>query len=169
MHLLIKQVAEGEADKLDKFFSVNTYVQGSYTEKSAFDGLNKALLELEKGKTVGNRLIYLALPPSVFEPVTSFIKQSCMSKTQVVFISHTHTHTHTYIYNALLNIFSGWNRIIVEKPFGKDSESSAKLSTHLAGLFTEEEIYRIDHYLGKEMVQNLLVLRLVTLDRHIIT
>ena len=106
MHLLIKQVAEGEADKLDKFFSVNTYVQGSYTEKSAFDGLNKALLELEKGKTVGNRLIYLALPPSVFEPVTSFIKQSCMSKTQVVFISHTHTHTHTHTYTMLSSIFS---------------------------------------------------------------
>ena len=59
---------------------------------------------------------------------------------------------------------SGWNRIIVEKPFGKDSESSAKLSKHLSSLFTEEEIYRIDHYLGKEMVQNLLVLRWV-LDR----
>lgn len=50
--------------------------------------------------------------------------------------------------------------MIVEKPFGKDSESSAELSEHLAGLFKEEEIYRIDHYLGKEMVQNLLVLRL---------
>ena len=49
--------------------------------------------------------------------------------------------------------------MIVEKPFGKDSESSAELSEHLAGLFKEEEIYRIDHYLGKEMVQNLLVLR----------
>ena len=47
----------------------------------------------------------------------------------------------------------------MEKPFGKDSASSAELSTHLSGLFTEEEIYRIDHYLGKEMVQNLLVLR----------
>ena len=49
--------------------------------------------------------------------------------------------------------------MIVEKPFGKDSESSATLSRHLAGLFKEEEIYRIDHYLGKEMVQNLLLLR----------
>ena len=49
--------------------------------------------------------------------------------------------------------------MIVEKPFGKDSDSSAELSTHLASLFKEEEIYRIDHYLGKEMVQNLLVLR----------
>lgn len=49
--------------------------------------------------------------------------------------------------------------MIVEKPFGKDSESSAELSTHLSKLFVEEEIYRIDHYLGKEMVQNLLLLR----------
>jgi glucose-6-phosphate 1-dehydrogenase len=54
---------------------------------------------------------------------------------------------------------SGWSRVIVEKPFGKDSDSSAELSEHLSGLFKEEEIYRIDHYLGKEMVQNLLVLR----------
>ena len=50
---------------------------------------------------------------------------------------------------------------MVEKPFGKDSASSAELSQHLSGLFQEEEIYRIDHYLGKEMVQNLLVLRYV--------
>lgn len=49
--------------------------------------------------------------------------------------------------------------MIVEKPFGKDSQSSAELSEHLAAHFKEEEIYRIDHYLGKEMVQNLLVLR----------
>lgn len=49
--------------------------------------------------------------------------------------------------------------MIVEKPFGKDSDSSAELSRHLSGLFNEEEIYRIDHYLGKEMVQNLLLLR----------
>jgi len=55
---------------------------------------------------------------------------------------------------------SGWTRVIVEKPFGKDSESSAKLSNHLAGLFREEQLYRIDHYLGKEMVvQNLMTLR----------
>jgi len=52
-----------------------------------------------------------------------------------------------------------WTRIIVEKPFGRDLESSSKLSHHLASLFHEEEIYRIDHYLGKEMVQNLLILR----------
>jgi glucose-6-phosphate 1-dehydrogenase len=52
-----------------------------------------------------------------------------------------------------------FTRIIVEKPFGHDSDSSAKLSKHFGALFTEDEIYRIDHYLGKEMVQNLMVLR----------
>lgn len=49
--------------------------------------------------------------------------------------------------------------MIVEKPFGRDLESSSQLSRHISGLFHEEQIYRIDHYLGKEMVQNLLVLR----------
>ncbi|RXM34997.1 Glucose-6-phosphate 1-dehydrogenase [Acipenser ruthenus] len=53
----------------------------------------------------------------------------------------------------------GWNRVIVEKPFGKDLQSSDQLSNHLSSLFTEGQIYRIDHYLGKEMVQNLMVLR----------
>ncbi|MGH0170363.1 UNVERIFIED_CONTAM: hypothetical protein FKN15_067912 [Acipenser sinensis] len=53
----------------------------------------------------------------------------------------------------------GWNRVIVEKPFGKDLQSSDQLSNHLSSLFKEEQIYRIDHYLGKEMVQNLMVLR----------
>ena len=53
----------------------------------------------------------------------------------------------------------GWNRVIIEKPFGRDFDSSAALSDHLAALFREDEIYRIDHYLGKEMVQNLMILR----------
>ena len=60
---------------------------------------------------------------------------------------------------SCLFISTGWNRVIVEKPFGKDSASSAKLSNHLSSLFKEEEIYRIDHYLGKEMVQNPITLR----------
>jgi len=54
---------------------------------------------------------------------------------------------------------TGWNRIIVEKPFGRDLQSSSKLAKDLSKLFTEEQLYRIDHYLGKEMVQNLMVLR----------
>ncbi|KAG0455401.1 hypothetical protein HPP92_024693 [Vanilla planifolia] len=54
---------------------------------------------------------------------------------------------------------SGWSRIIVEKPFGKDLSSAEELSAQLGELFSEKQLYRIDHYLGKELVQNLLVLR----------
>lgn len=56
-------------------------------------------------------------------------------------------------------LYRGWNRVVIEKPFGRDSDSSAELSNHLAALFPEDSMYRIDHYLGKEMVQNLMVLR----------
>lgn len=63
------------------------------------------------------------------------------------------------MYLFLFFFFRGWTRIIIEKPFGHDLESSEKLSKHLASLFSETQIYRIDHYLGKEMVQNLMTLR----------
>merc|ERR1719158_1832115 len=79
-------------------------------------------------------MFYLSLPPTVFKSATTMLKEVCMSP-------------------------SGWTRVIVEKPFGKDSASSADLSNHLQKLFTEDQLYRIDHYLGKEMVQNLISLR----------
>ena len=53
----------------------------------------------------------------------------------------------------------GWIKLVIEKPFGHDLSSSDKLSTHLSALFSEDQIYRIDHYLGKEMVQNVMTLR----------
>ncbi|XP_002735158.1 glucose-6-phosphate 1-dehydrogenase-like, partial [Saccoglossus kowalevskii] len=127
------KVKDNEKSKLDTFFSLNYYVQGSYNGKSDFENLNTLLNKIEKNQK-SNRLFYLALPPSVFMDVTSNIKASCMSKT-------------------------GWTRVIVEKPFGKDAKSSAELSNHLSSLFKEDELYRIDHYLGKEMVQNLMILR----------
>eukprot|EP00795_Rhopilema_esculentum_P002043 gene2043-17609_t len=127
------KVKDDEKDKLDAFFKANYYVQGSYTEASAYQNLDVELKKLENGLKA-NRIFYLALPPSVFMPVTENIKKCCMSS-------------------------SGYNRVVVEKPFGHDSASSAKLSEHLSSLFNEEQIYRIDHYLGKEMVQNLMVLR----------
>jgi glucose-6-phosphate 1-dehydrogenase len=128
------KATDKEADKLKDFWALNSYVRGSYTEKEAFVTLNAEITKQEAGFGTANRLFYLALPPSVFAPVTSNIKLCCMSQ-------------------------RGWSRVIVEKPFGKDSGSSAELSQHLSGLFQEEEIYRIDHYLGKEMVQNLMVMR----------
>ncbi|KAM8934736.1 glucose-6-phosphate 1-dehydrogenase [Pelodytes ibericus] len=127
------KAAANDAGKLDSFFQRNSYVSGQYSELASFQALNKHLQTLPNGEKA-NRLFYLAVPPSVYHDVTRNIKESCMSKI-------------------------GWNRVIVEKPFGKDLASSNQLSEHISALYQENQIYRIDHYLGKEMVQNLMVLR----------
>ena len=108
---------------MEEFWKANSYVAGSYDTKRDFELLNQEMTNLEE--KAANRLFYLALPPSVFASVTTLIKANCMST-------------------------SGWSRIIVEKPFGKDSDSSAELSNHLSALFKEDQLYRIDHYLGKK-------------------
>ncbi|KAM6495870.1 glucose-6-phosphate 1-dehydrogenase [Amanita muscaria] len=124
------------ADKLEKFKAILSYASGSYDEGESFDKLNKHLAEIESGYQTkeSHRLFYLALPPSVFIPVAKNLKEHCYSK-------------------------GGVNRIIVEKPFGKDLDSSRELLGALKQYWSEEETFRIDHYLGKEMVKNILVLR----------
>ncbi|KAJ7276419.1 glucose-6-P dehydrogenase [Mycena haematopus] len=121
---------------IQKFQDVLTYVDGSYDDGSAFDALNAHLLGIEANYTSKerNRLFYFALPPNVFVTVAKNIKEHCYAET-------------------------GVNRIIVEKPFGKDLESARELLNSLKQYWSEEETYRIDHYLGKEMVKNILVLR----------
>ncbi|KAG6335637.1 hypothetical protein ID866_3453 [Astraeus odoratus] len=121
--------------KLEEFKNLNTYIPGGYEDSESFQRLNNHIKEIEKryGGSPPNRLFYLALPPTVFIPVSQHAKQEC--------------------YGA------GINRIIVEKPFGKDLDSCRKLLKALKEYWTEDETYRIDHYLGKEMVKNLLVLR----------
>ncbi|CAF1291472.1 unnamed protein product [Rotaria sordida] len=128
------KIQEDEHEIFEKFVSINSYINGSYDNKEDFEKLNNEANKLSKQESA-HRLFYLALPPSVYESVTELISLHCRPKSP------------------------GWLRLIVEKPFGKDLESSNKLSTHLSKFFTEEEIYRIDHYLGKEMVQNIIVLR----------
>jgi len=122
---------------LDKFKSTLTYIAGSYDEGSAYDELNKHIEEIESTyqSKECNRVFYLALPPSVFIPVSKNLKEHC------------------YVSKG------GVNRIIVEKPFGKDLDSARELLGSLKQYWTEDETFRIDHYLGKEMVKNLLVLR----------
>jgi len=127
------KVKPEEQETYEKFWQLNTYVKGGYDSRRDFEILNQELSKKEKNAPA-NRVFYLALPPSVFEVVTSSIRDTSMSTL-------------------------GWTRVIIEKPFGKDTDSSAHLSNHLAKLFKEEQIYRIDHYLGKEMVQNLMTLR----------
>lgn len=125
-----------EVDDYQEFWRHNKYLKGSYDAPADFKRLDELISEGEfhDNEKQGNRLYYLALPPTTFESSSLQIKDNCMSS-------------------------KGWTRIIIEKPFGRDLQSSNHLSRHLASLFSEEQIYRIDHYLGKEMVQNVMALR----------
>ncbi|CAN0924639.1 Glucose-6-phosphate 1-dehydrogenase, cytoplasmic isoform [Linum grandiflorum] len=130
-----------KSEDVSKFLQLIKYVSGSYDTEEGFQLLDKeiSLHEESKNSTEGSsrRLFYLALPPSVYPVVCRMIKLCCMNKSHL----------------------GGWTRIVVEKPFGKDLESAEKLSNQIGDLFEEPQLYRIDHYLGKELVQNLLVLR----------
>jgi len=134
----IKNAEDKEiANAIESFKNILTYVAGDYEDGAAFDNLRKHLETFEssyQSKEI-NRIFYLALPPTVFIPVAKNLKEHC--------------------YNAK----AGVNRIIIEKPFGKDLESARELLSTVKQYWTEDETFRIDHYLGKEMVKNLLVLR----------
>lgn len=133
---------------VEHFLSRVSYVSGSYDTVADFERLSAAIAELEAkhpsnsgagaaaaAAPAGNRLFYLALPPTAFVDACTGVRRGAMAPN------------------------GGWTRVIVEKPFGRDSATSAALSTALAALFTEAQLYRIDHYLGKEMVQNIVTLR----------
>ncbi|KAJ2931697.1 hypothetical protein H1R20_g5389, partial [Candolleomyces eurysporus] len=126
------------ANAIESFKENLSYVAGGYEDGESFDNLNKHLEEIEStyaSQQECNRIFYLALPPTVFIPVAKNLKEHC--------------------YNSK----GGVNRIIIEKPFGKDLESARTLLSSVKQYWTEDETFRIDHYLGKEMVKNLLVLR----------
>ncbi|KAI8898854.1 glucose-6-phosphate dehydrogenase [Globomyces pollinis-pini] len=120
---------------LDQFLQKCTYQSGQYDQLDSYQNLNDAILNTESHYSGSrDRIFYMALPPSVFAAASNGLKAKCYTT-------------------------DGSNRIIVEKPFGKDTDSSKELGIMLAQSWVEDEIYRIDHYLGKEMVKNLMVLR----------
>lgn len=130
----IKAKTPEEQAKLEAFKAICHYfATNEYGNTQAFIDMNNTLLKKIEGPEA-NRLFYLALPPTVFVEVCTAVKNGALTST-------------------------GWNRVIVEKPFGHDLESANKLSNALGALFNEDQLYRIDHYLGKEMVQNVMVLR----------
>jgi len=126
---------KGHGDCSEAFLQRCFYRQGPYGDAKAFAKLADELVISETAHGgVGNRMYYFAIPPNVFLENAVAIKQSGVSAT-------------------------GWTRLIIEKPFGHDLESAKMLVDGMAEVFTEEHIYRIDHYLGKELVQNLMMLR----------
>jgi glucose-6-phosphate 1-dehydrogenase len=110
------------------------YVSAEANEDAAFDRVAKTLTELDRDRgTAGNRVYYLAVPPDAFEVIVEGVGKRRSAE--------------------------GWTRLIVEKPFGHNLASALELNDLVHRYFEESEIYRIDHYLGKETVQNMLALR----------
>ncbi len=117
------------------------YHMSAFDDDRGYDALNKRLLELDaKYGTKGNRIFYLSTPPSYFSDI---IKR--LGSHQLIYDPEQTTHK--------------WSRVIIEKPFGRDLNSAYALQQNISEYLKEEQIYRIDHWLGKETVQNLLVMR----------
>jgi glucose-6-phosphate 1-dehydrogenase len=116
------------------------YLQSEFHDDEGYEELNRFLQKLDNQLgTKGNRLFYLSVQPSFFTTIVEKLSQ------------------HHLIYPP--DVENKWSRIIIEKPFGEDLESAMKLQQDLIQHLDESQIYRIDHYLGKETVQNLLVFR----------
>src|SRR3954449_7656742 len=114
-----------------------TCIEAYPKEPASLDAMSKQLGELEAARnTGGNRLFYLATPPNAFLPISRELGRT-----------------------GMLAENGAWRRLVVEKPFGTDLASAKTLNSELLKLVEEHQIYRIDHYLGKETVQNILVLR----------
>ncbi|XP_071698587.1 glucose-6-phosphate 1-dehydrogenase, chloroplastic-like isoform X2 [Rutidosis leptorrhynchoides] len=124
---------ENCGDKMEAFLDRCFYHSGQYDSADDFAELDTKLKQKEGGK-LSNRLFYLSIPPNIFVDAVRSASGKASSKT-------------------------GWTRVIVEKPFGRDAESSAELTKNLKLYLHEDQIFRIDHYLGKELVENLSVLR----------
>ncbi|HYZ89588.1 MAG TPA: glucose-6-phosphate dehydrogenase, partial [Myxococcales bacterium] len=115
------------------------YVAGSFEDDSTFERLAAQLLELDRSRaTRGNRLFYFATPPSAFPMLLRMLKK------------------HGFIRPPLDSQFT---RVVIEKPFGRDLASARALNRLVLEVLDERQVFRIDHYLGKETVQNLLVFR----------
>ena len=136
MRAAVKQYARDpfRSDVFESLAEGVRYVATEFDDDSGEDRVGDALEELDRTRgTAGNRLHYLAVPPQAFPTVVREIGERRERE--------------------------GWARVIVEKPFGHDLASARELSAMVQRWFREDEVFRIDHYLGKETVQNLMALR----------
>ncbi len=129
--------------KLDPFVSRIQYHAMNFDDAAGYDSLKKTLANIDKKfGTKGNRLFYLATAPEYFSDIIKYLGEHGMAKP-----AETADGGKT------------WVRTIIEKPFGHDLESAKALNNEVNKVFDEDQIFRIDHYLGKETVQNILVFR----------
>jgi glucose-6-phosphate 1-dehydrogenase len=137
----VREFASGEVDEtvLGRLKNATYYLRGSFNEGRELETLHASLDRIaSRHGTEGNVLFYLATPPQSFGPIALGLGRAGLVQSPEG---------------------EAWTRIVVEKPFGRDLESARALDDDLHSVFDESQIYRIDHYLGKETVQNLLLLR----------
>ena len=125
-----------DAGAWEHFSSGIFYTPTDLGNPQSLERLGGLLQEIDQGRgTSGNRLIYFSTPPSLYVPIARMLGSTGLNRSL------------------------GWTRVVVEKPFGHDLPSMQELNREILEVFSEEQVYRIDHYLGKETVQNILVLR----------
>jgi glucose-6-phosphate 1-dehydrogenase len=135
----ISEVGPIDPEKWNAFASNLYYSSGDYADPDAYAQLARRLAELdEKHQLGGNRLFYLSTPPEVYPTIVQHLGEAGLARPASS---------------------DSWVRIIIEKPFGRDLASAKELNQIVLRVFEENQVYRIDHYLGKDTVQNLLVLR----------
>ena len=114
------------------------FVQGEFDDDAAFDRLKATIAELDANRgTMGNHAFYLSIPPKSFPLVTEQLRRSGLAQQQE----------------------GQWRRVVIEKPFGSDLKTARELNDVVESVFPPDSVFRIDHYLGKETVQNILALR----------
>ena len=115
-----------------------TFVKGNFDDDECFDNLAATLAQIDRTRgTAGNWAFYLSVPPDYFPNVCHQLQRSGLAKDSA----------------------DGWRRVVIEKPFGHDEESARELNRIVNSVFPERSVVRIDHYLGKETVQNIMALR----------
>eukprot|EP00933_Yihiella_yeosuensis_P081508 TRINITY_DN95119_c0_g1_i1.p1 TRINITY_DN95119_c0_g1~~TRINITY_DN95119_c0_g1_i1.p1 ORF type:complete len:570 (+),score=107.59 TRINITY_DN95119_c0_g1_i1:62-1771(+) len=129
-----KQCINVKGRDREAFLQRISYVQGQYDQEMDFEKLNEHILSLEHGTVTASRLFFLSVPPTVFGCVCQNV-------------------------NKKVRAITGFTRIVIEKPFGRDSRSFAELNNITSAAFREDQLYRIDHYLAKEKVLNLIAFR----------
>lgn len=130
----------GNKKEAERFLNFFYYHQGKFETRKDYDTLAHELGRVDgEWKVCSNKLFYLAVPPQFYETIFKHLAGSGLT--------------------IPCGPEEGWTRVLVEKPFGSDEDTAEKLDLLLAKLFKEEQIYRIDHYLAKEMLQNILSFR----------
>ena len=131
-----KKTEHLDEDHWRKFSECLHYMAGELDDQNTYNDIESRLEQLAGEGASRNHLFYLATPPSLFSTIVQHLGEAGLARED-----------------------GQWSRVVIEKPFGRDLESAQALNREIVQVFKESQVYRIDHYLGKETVQNILVFR----------